>query len=426
MKPKFFGQFLVERGYITTNQLRDSLEHQQKAIKRIGEIAVEQGFMTTEQAEKVNLEQRRTDKFLGELAVEMGFLTPEQLEVAVTIQKNNHKYLGEALVETGILTTDQVERYLDEFHEEQKPVSSLEKVIPEGLVETDEVFTFLDVSVKIFRRMVGLHLKFGKGYLENKKVENLFLTTMVAFSGTMNFRYFINVPAHVAVAITKNLYRDDNIECDDSTMGDCIGELANVICGNASSQILETGHKLSIVPPEHILKSEKPSIEVDENNPALIFPATVPLPAGYLDIGLLWESRKKERTEAETGGEEKEHKILIVDDSNLYRRQLLDLVKTVPGISDARAAGNGREALEIFAQFKPDIVIVDLVMPDIAGEEVVELILEQESDTKIIVLSGVGGSAEKILAELEAGVVAILSKPIDRETAIDAIKEALS
>ena len=145
--------------------------------------------MTTEQTEKVNLEQRRTDKFFGELAVEMGFLEPKQLEKVINIQKHNHIYLGEILVELNYITRQNLERHLAIFHEEQMPIASLYKIIPDSFDMRDEVHAILDTGIKIFRRMANLHLKVGKGFLKTTKIENMYLISSLSFTGTMDMTH---------------------------------------------------------------------------------------------------------------------------------------------------------------------------------------------------------------------------------------------
>ena len=421
MKPKFFGQFLVEKEYITQQQLFEALEFQQKRIAKIGEIAVQKGIMSSQQAEEVNMAQRKTDKFFGELAIEMGYLTREELERIITIQRHSHIFLGEVIVEKGFLTRDKLDRYLAEFHEEQKPIASLVDIIPEQLELHDEVFTLLDISIKIFRRMANLYLKVGKGFFKSTKVNNLYLITSVYFSGSADMRYFINVSKTVAETITKNLYRDNNMDCDDETICDCIGELVNVICGNAHSQILELGQRTFISPPEKMLAIDAPVIEIQGERQVLVFPATVPV--GYLEIGVMWGSAAAAK---ETLDLQKDHTVLIVDDSALCRRQLSEVIENLPGYVICGVAKDGQEAVDKFAVARPDIVIIDLIMPGMPGEEVIRRIRALDEKAKIIVMSGVGGSANKIFEELSVGVVKIISKPIDEKTVGQALVEAMS
>ncbi|MCD6417756.1 response regulator [bacterium] len=422
MTPKFFGQYLLEKGYVTEEQLLNALEYQNSRIMRIGEIAINKGFMTPEEVEQVNLEQRRTDKFFGELAVNMGFLTDEQLEKVINIQKHNHIYLGEALVKLGFLSKGQLKHYLDEFHREQKPIEALKDIIPERLEIGEEVMSILDTAIKIFRRMANLYLKLGKGFFKSTQIENLHLISSVHFTGTLDFNFFLNLPPNVAYTITKNLYGNDNIEYDDEIVADCVGELANVVSGNACSQILEIGQKVYISPPESIFRRDNKLVEIENDRQVLVFPATVPI--GYLEVGIMWFPPSDERKNKGILATEK--KVLIVDDSILCRKQLKDIVNSIPDVRVVGSAKDGPEAIEMFRNLNPDIVIVDLVMPDMPGEELIRRIMELNEAAKIIIMSGVGGSADTILQELKAGVSAIISKPIDENETKSAIVKVIT
>ena len=289
MKPKFFGQYLLEKGYITAQQLHEALEYHRQRCKRFGDIAVTEGFMIHQQVNNVIIEQRRIDKLFGELAVSMGFLTDEQLETVITIQRNNHIYLGEALVEKVAFTVDELDKYLECFHEEHKPLSNLEKMVPEEFGRREEVVALLDLSIKMFRRMANMYLKIGSGYYKENRVDNLFLMSSVQISGSFKMQYLMNIPAPLAEVITKNLYDNKDMECDKETMSDCIGELSNVICGNSLAQLLNLGHNLQILPPRPMFRSEVPTLNIEKNEELLSIPASVPLHDGTIDFEILFK-----------------------------------------------------------------------------------------------------------------------------------------
>lgn len=419
MNPEFFGQYLFKNGYITKQQLFDALnyQHTYDAV-RIGEIAIQSGLMTDEEAKKVNLEQRRKDKFFGELAVIMGFINQEQLERIITIQRNSHIYLGEALIDLEIMTRDGLEECLIKFHDEQKPLASLENIIPPELEIHNAAFVLLDVSAKIFRRMAELQLKVGKGGFITEKIKNSYLISSIFLRGAFDLKYFINMPRNVAETIARNLYGKREIKLDDETISDCVGELANVICGNACSQILEFGQRLYLSPPENHFRSEITELPIDSARKALTFPASVPI--GDLQIGLEMARKRYDRTEETTDGLH-EHTILIVDDSELSCQQLRDIVDFMPGFSVVGTASNGIKAIEEYQALKPDIVLMDLIIPEMPGEEVIRRIRQLDEHSKIIVISSIGSSADTILKELIDGAIAVIPKPID----VDIVKKAI-
>lgn len=106
-------------------------------------------------------------------------------------------------------------------------------------------------------------------------------------------------------------------------------------------------------------------------------------------------------------------KILVVDDSLTIRRVLHDTLIRIGIPQEAiEGAENGREALERFRSFEPDIVFLDLDMPELPGDEVATQMLEDRPLVKIVVLSGVERTDPRIRRLLSMGVFEILEKPI--------------
>jgi len=106
-------------------------------------------------------------------------------------------------------------------------------------------------------------------------------------------------------------------------------------------------------------------------------------------------------------------KILVVDDNKIFLNMLNDFLSGndfIVEISD-----NGHEALKKFAEFIPDIVVTDIVMPDIDGIELLLQLRKLNPDIKVIVMSGGNrGHADAYLHMADKlGANAILSKPFE-------------
>lgn len=119
--------------------------------------------------------------------------------------------------------------------------------------------------------------------------------------------------------------------------------------------------------------------------------------------------------------EKKEIKILLVDDSitvrELMKQQLRDL-----GLTEIKAAKTGKEALEIYNEFKPDLVFLDINMPEMNGVEVLTKVMKINPDAYVIMLSSLG-TKEKINETLERGAKNFLMKPIENENLERIIQE---
>lgn len=87
-------------------------------------------------------------------------------------------------------------------------------------------------------------------------------------------------------------------------------------------------------------------------------------------------------------------RLLIADDHALLRIGLNAMLKTQSDITVAGEAANGREAVAMAAELHPDVVIMDLMMPKLDGAEATRLIKESSPETKVIILTSYGTSAE--------------------------------
>lgn len=84
---------------------------------------------------------------------------------------------------------------------------------------------------------------------------------------------------------------------------------------------------------------------------------------------------------------QKRTRILLVDDHELVRRGLRALLEMQPGYEICGEAADGREALELAQELRPDIVIMDLALPELNGLEATRRILQQVRNTEVLILS---------------------------------------
>ncbi len=116
-------------------------------------------------------------------------------------------------------------------------------------------------------------------------------------------------------------------------------------------------------------------------------------------------------------------KILIVDDLELARIMIKNIIEDQGYISVAEA-GNGKEAIEAYEQFKPNLVIMDIVMPIMDGIDAVKEITKKYFDAKIIMCSAMS-NISVILDSIKAGALDFISKPISSDSLIKSIERNL-
>ena len=114
-------------------------------------------------------------------------------------------------------------------------------------------------------------------------------------------------------------------------------------------------------------------------------------------------------------------KVLIVEDHKLMRVGLRSLFEEFPEIDIVAEAQSGKEAIEKIRETKPDVVLMDIGLPDITGIEATKRILEQFEKTKIIMLTS-HISEQEVLDSLAAGANAYVMKDINTEILMMVIK----
>jgi two-component system chemotaxis response regulator CheY len=108
-------------------------------------------------------------------------------------------------------------------------------------------------------------------------------------------------------------------------------------------------------------------------------------------------------------------KILIADDSKIARKGVLKSLSTAFSDGfDYREASNGAEAVEIYSEYRPDIVFMDLTMPEKSGMEALEEIKSVNPSAKVVIITAdIQKKTTEMVAEL--GADEILNKPVTAE-----------
>jgi DNA-binding NarL/FixJ family response regulator len=114
-------------------------------------------------------------------------------------------------------------------------------------------------------------------------------------------------------------------------------------------------------------------------------------------------------------------KVVIADDYKLLREMLRLTLRQEKDIEIVGEAGNGLQALDVISDLKPDVVLLDIIMPEMDGIKVLPAIREKSPNTKALMLT-VASDEAKILNALKAGAKGYLSKNVGISDLIMAIK----
>lgn len=114
---------------------------------------------------------------------------------------------------------------------------------------------------------------------------------------------------------------------------------------------------------------------------------------------------------------------LVVDDSVFARKNLTRIIEAFGG-QLAGEAGDGCTAITEYDRTRPDIVLMDITMPQMEGIEAAERIVRQHPDARIVMVSSVGYQ-ENIVAALQKGARHFVQKPVKPELLYEVIKYVL-
>jgi two-component system chemotaxis response regulator CheY len=117
-------------------------------------------------------------------------------------------------------------------------------------------------------------------------------------------------------------------------------------------------------------------------------------------------------------------RVLIVDDQLISRMRIRD-VALAEGWEVAGEAGNGADAVESYVRLSPDLVTMDMIMPEMDGLAALERIRLVDPEARVVMISAVD-QRPKLLRAIELGAVDFLVKPVDRDRLAEMFRKARS
>jgi len=259
MSSKYFGQFLLEKGRITSPQLAEALDFQKQVKLPVGVIALEEGLLSSEQVKRILARQAQGDLLFGDAAVSLGLLSPAQVQELLKRQTGHRIHLGEALIVKGFISVDALDEELKEFQKAEARVAEhLASVF--SLVSNKEIVkTFTDFMMLMFTDFGGQrdvkveHCETGK---EKIRLFRWIIAQRVA-GRSLEFNCLLSVPADLMLKMASTML-DQNIDKVDELALDATKEFVNIANGNACAKLAERGVALTMEPPEIYENSSRP------------------------------------------------------------------------------------------------------------------------------------------------------------------------
>ena len=116
-------------------------------------------------------------------------------------------------------------------------------------------------------------------------------------------------------------------------------------------------------------------------------------------------------------------RVMIVDDHAMVRKGLVTFLKNAPDLELVGEARDGREAIETCERLRPDVILMDLVMPELGGVAATRTIHQRRPDVRVIALTSFQ-EKELVQDALQAGAIGYLLKNVSGEELVEAIRQA--
>lgn len=119
------------------------------------------------------------------------------------------------------------------------------------------------------------------------------------------------------------------------------------------------------------------------------------------------------------------HKVLVVDDAMFMRAMIRDILVNSGAYEVVGEAANGGEAVEQYKAVRPDLVTMDIVMPQMDGIEATRELLKVDSKAKIVMCSALGQEA-LVIESIAAGAKDFIVKPFSAEKVLKVLDSVVA
>jgi len=252
------GNYLVETGKITNEQLKQTLDKQDSVRVKLGLIAVAEGMMTLEQTNEVNKLQAIKDQRFGDIAVAKGYLTDEQITKLLQKQGNGYLTFIQTLVDSEYLLMDEVDALVNDFRQangysiselDALKSDEVDRIVPLFIPKEAESFTeIIATAVRTVIRLIDRHVYIGKAEIvDGFPADNQVTQALVGETGIIN----CFSEGDGALLKTSCAFGKETFEELDMDSLDAAGEFLNCINGLYASSLSRQNIFLELMPPEY-------------------------------------------------------------------------------------------------------------------------------------------------------------------------------
>ena len=433
MFSQLFGKYLVENGVLSYADYREAVEKQLDVRVKLGTIAIADGLLTEEQAEEIHKSQKQFDKRFGDIAVEKGFLTPAQVEELVKKQGNPYMQFLEALLDSEQVSIADIEAQLSEFQKENG--FSYAEMMALKQDDFEKLVPMYAASSKPFvTELVSLMLR----NIDRFVTRDFYIDKMVSVEET-NYICLAGQKIYgehtIQLALAAERTSEGFLKLASSLTGECFAtveedaldavcEFINCIGGLFVTEQSKKDMFLDLQ-PVYAYENQKLvgdvyvlPIYIEDCEMKLIIAVDAEVEMGQSQHKFSYEKADSNIAVGLSKG-----KIAVVDDSKISRKLLRTILEDA-GYAVIAEATDGEEGIAAYMQYKPDILTLDITMPNMDGIEALREIMSVDKKAKVIMISD-AGQQQKVEEALAIGAKEFITKPFEPEDVIASIESML-
>ena len=423
MFSQLMGKYLVENGKISEEVKNEILKEQASARVRLGTIAVAEKMLTERQAEEINHLQTQMDMRFGDIAVDKGFLTGEQVSQLLDKQGNPYMKFVQLVNEKAGISINDLEGLVEDFRKEKGfTESELEALKQDDIDAIVPVFAF---SAKPYvTDLVGLVLRNITRFVSTDyyidRIRHVSEFNYKFFAGqkvvgdhTIYLGFGADEDASGLELLAARYSKEDKLD-NTEDIADAVGEFANINNGLLASELSEKGVDIDMEPPfiymDQTAEGSAYIVNVYIEGKKVSIYIAVDTPVSLGKFKYISKSKKSEST---VNAEGSKGTVVIVDDSRMIRKMLRQILEE-NGYAVIAEAENGLEAVTAYREFRPDIITLDITMPQMDGVEALKEIMKFDPDAYAIMITA-AGQQQKVITALKAGAAKFVMKPFMKD-----------
>ena len=433
MFSQLFGNYLIEKEIIKKEEYEAAIEKQLSVRVKLGTIAIAEGLLTEDEVNTINKLQMQFDKRFGDIAIEKGLLTFEQIGDLLDKQGNPYMQFIESLTQCTKLSATVLDKTLSAFQKEKGfSDSDMAALKNDDLDSLIPIFAFsakphvTDLTALVVRninRFITRDFYIGKiKHVDSFDYCNLAGQKTVGKDSI--YLAFADADNNGAFTMLASNFSGEEYTKADGNAFDAVCEFINVNSGLYASELSKKDIDLDMEPvfayKDQTIKGDFYVLPIYLENYQLNLIIAVNTEVTMGETPFTYSSKEDIVYDVNPNAK---GTVLLVDDSRMSRKMLKNLLEE-EGYSVIAEAGDGLEAIEAYKTHKPDLVTLDITMPNMDGIEALKELMAIDPDVKAIMITA-AGQQNKLIQALKIGAKKFITKPFEKEEVINNINEVM-